>query len=391
MSAGPIQILLSILMLSSFSYCWQTNNYQRLQSAAAAISSHNLADAESELRAILADDPKEHRAENFLGVVFAERGRDPEAEQQFRRALADPRLAGARVNLALLLERQKHLGLSADYFEEACKIDPTREDSVAGLARVLRSDAQIAAQQGNNEKALADLLRARKYAPRDPDLLYDFGVVALRQSLYDDASAALQSAVELRPSFAAAWYALGRAQIGTQRFPEAETSMIRYNQLRPNDPTALYGLGLVASLQQRNLEARDFFEHSLKLQPAQTESWYELGFIDLEAKDLPRAEEEFRRALARNPKHATALLGLGQVLFQRRDFENARRTLESALQCDPKLFKAHYYLGLALSKLGDKEDSAKELKLANEMQQEEQEKSRVRLRLLGGSEIDSHP
>lgn len=370
-----------LLVVGQLAAVQRSGNLQILEDASRKIAQHELSDAERELRDLLGQDATEHRAEDLLGVIHAERGEEVLAERDFRAAMANSELAGPRINLALLLERKQELLQAADLFEAAYKIDPAREDARRGMVRVLRNDARASYNHNETEKALADLLRARKYAPNDPDVLYEFGIVCLRQNLYLDAEPALAKAVELRPNFAAAYYALGRAQIGNQEFAEAEKSMVRYNELQPNDATALYGLGLVASLQKRSEDARRYFEQSILLQPAQTESWYELGMLDLGARQLQKAEDEFQHVLNRNPRHTGALLGLAQCLFQERRYADAKAQLDAALSVDPNLSKAHYYLGLTMARLGDAASSTRELQIADRLQHEEFDRNRVQMRL----------
>jgi hypothetical protein len=45
--------------------------------------------------------------------------------------------------------------------------------------------------------------------------------------------------------------------------------------------------------------------------------------------------------------------------------------LERAVTVEPSLREAHYYLGLSYARLGRKEDSAAQLKITNELDQEE--------------------
>jgi tetratricopeptide (TPR) repeat protein len=78
--------------------------------------------------------------------------------------------------------------------------------------------AQIADRHDNSEKALAYLVAAKKRAPEDPEVLFEFGKVCLERNLVDDALSALSKAVELQPDNDSYVYALGSAQCWRRPF-----------------------------------------------------------------------------------------------------------------------------------------------------------------------------
>src|ERR1700682_4368250 len=73
-----------------------------LKDAAQSILAGDLQKAEAEIQSVLAADPKEYHALNFLGVVRAQQHREAEAEVLFKRVMAEePEFAGVHVNLGL--------------------------------------------------------------------------------------------------------------------------------------------------------------------------------------------------------------------------------------------------------------------------------------------------
>src|SRR5579864_6213009 len=81
--------------------------------------------------------------------------------------------------------------------------------------------AQIADRQDNSEKALAYLVAAKKRAPEDPEVLFEFGKVCLERNLVDDAFSALSKAVELQPDNDSYVYVLGSANVASGHLPDA--------------------------------------------------------------------------------------------------------------------------------------------------------------------------
>lgn len=281
---------------------------------------------------------------------------------------------------------EKQFDKAAIEFEEALRIKPHSVEAKTSLIAALEAAASEALTAGASEKALAHLIRARAFDSSNPDTAFKFAIVALRLSLYDDATQALTFALAKRPAAPTYIYALARALMGKGELLKAEKLFRQYLSLRPNDATGYYGLGYVLTLQKKSAEAEQQFNKSLALLPAQTEAPYQLGLITLANGDTETAAKWFERVLARAPNHAGALLGMGLVSFQRKDYVAARDNLERSIALDAAPVKAHYQLGLTYARLGEKEASERELKLAETMAREEKNRKRVVLRLFNERE-----
>jgi len=358
-------------------------NFGLLRDAAELIARGDLSRAETEIQFVLRQTPNSSRALNLLGIVRAQQHRNSEAEALFKKALQiDPGFASACVDLGLLYAQSDRGDDAIAQFRQALKLDPQRHDAANALLGVYRTQARAAVQAGNDEKALSLLIEARKIAPQDPDTLFDFGMVALRMSLLQDAVQALQQELTLRKDDAPAIYALGRAEIGMSNFEDARVQFQRYVQLRPQDASGHYALGLTLASLQQDPAARREFEESVKLDPAQTESYFRLGLLDLDQNELDRAAARFHFVLQRNPRHAGALTGMGRVDLNLKQYQAAANLLQQAADIDPGLREAHYYLGLTYARLGRTKESEQELQIATRINQEEVKKHQFGLRLM---------
>jgi len=361
-----------------------------VRSAAAALAAGDSKRADAELTAILRADPSDLHALNLLAILRARQQRNREAEELFKKAIAiQPDFASAQAGLGLLYLQMGMDNLAIPPLQEALKLDPGREDAQRALVSIWRAQAHMAASSGDLEKALALLISARKLGPDDADLQFDFGMIALRMSLFPDAVNAFKRTLRLRPDDASALYGLGRAQIGLAKFDDAEQSFVQYVQLRPNDASGHYASGFALQALQRTAEARDEYEKSIAIQPEQTESYCQLGLMELDAGDLRAAAKQFGRVLSRAPQHAGALTGMGRVRFQEKNYEEAASLLTKAVTSNPRLREAHYYLGLTDGRLGRKDDSKKELAIAAQIEHEEVEKHQNVLRILNLDQLEA--
>ncbi len=354
-----------------------------IKEAAAALAASDIQRAEGELQTILQADPKDVHALDLLAIVRVQQKREGEAETLFKQAIAlQPDFAGAHAGLGLLYAQLGENNLAVPALQTALKLDPARKDVQAVLISIWRGQAHDAAEHNELEKALALLMNARKLNPADADAQYEFGMVALRMSLFPDAIEAFGQTLKLRADDAAALYGLGRAKMSVSRFDDAQQAFERYVQLRPADASGHYALGFTLQAQQRTSEARAEYEKSIALQPRQTESCFQLGLMELDAGNSATAAKRFEQVLNRAPQHAGALTGMGRVRFQQKDYAGAVALFEKAIAANPGLREAHYYLGLTDARLGRKGDSEKELQTASRIEHDEVEKHQTVLKII---------
>ncbi len=385
-----IAFAISMLLASSSSCLAQgttPDESSLMQDAARSMVAGNLQQAESDLNSVLQTNPREYRALNLLGMIRAQQQRNAEAEKIFKTVIQQkPDFAGAHVNLGLLYLQTSRLDDAVVQFQEALRLEPGRADALGALLNTWRVQARAAVHAGDLEKALSLLIQARKASPKNADVLYDFGMVALQMSLYPDAIQAFEGVLAIRHDDANSLYGLGRAQIGLRKFEAAAETFTLYTQLYPQDASGHYARGVALASLEKISDARAQFQKSVELQPVQTESYLQLGRISLDEGDLDVAAVEFDRVLQRDPRHAQGLTGMGRVEFQRKEYAKAIELFQQSIAVDPAIRQAHYYLGLAFARTGRKEDSEKELQVASKIEHEEVEQHRNILKLLDSSQ-----
>ena len=358
-------------------------DFPLIKDAAQSITAGNLDRAERELQSVLQTSPEEFRALNLLGIIRAQQHREPEAERFFKRAIEiKPDFTSAHASLGMLYAQMSKPDEAIPELKEALRLDPGRTDASAALSGVWRDQAHTAVEQGDPEKALSLLIDARTIDANNADVQFDFGMVALRMSLFPDAVQAFQEALHLQKHDNNALYGLGRAQMGLDKYDEAQESFARFVQLQPQDASGHYALGMTLQALQRSDEARSEYEKSIQLKPEQTECYFQLGVMDLDAGDLKSAAERFSRVLKHDPHHAGALTGAGRVAFQQKEYTKAAELLQSAVAAEFSLREAHYYLGLTYARLGQTADSERELQIASQLEKEDVEKHRTVFKII---------
>ncbi len=127
-------------------------------------------------------------------------------------------------------------------FQRSISINPACAPCEQGLA-------QIAERQGDTERALAHLIAAKRQAPEDPEILFQFGKICLQRNLPDDALPALTKAVQLKPDQDSYVYVLASANVAKNHLPEAASIFSQLLQKHPQDAVLKYSLGAVDFLQ----------------------------------------------------------------------------------------------------------------------------------------------
>jgi tetratricopeptide (TPR) repeat protein len=252
-------------------------------------------------------------------------------------------------------------------FESVLKRDRGSAPAQDGEVRAAVADSLSSRNAGDQDRALSCLLRARKYVPKSPELLMDFGVQADGMQIYRDADEALTEAHALAPSDAKILYALAHVEVDEQKTGAAEANLRAYLKAMPDDPSAHYGLGHLLSMLSKYDQARREFELSIKLQPRQTESYYELGQIALALHDDATAKADYAKVLATAPHHGGALTAMGILAYRAKDYTSAERYLAQAVLDVPEYVTAHRYYAMTLSRLGRTEQSQREAAVAQEL------------------------
>jgi len=177
--------------------------------------------------AIMAD-PKNVAARVKAGQVYAKMGHDPEAIEQWNRAIAlDPQNGDAQEALAAAFARRE-LRKPMPQGSTVVTVAPPSQSPAPATAPPPLAVATAPAPPAEDEAA------ARRH--------YSAGVALIHDRKYEAAVAELDKAIALRPAYANALIARGSARISLGRYPDAAQD---YSAARAADPALaapLFGL-----------------------------------------------------------------------------------------------------------------------------------------------------
>jgi tetratricopeptide (TPR) repeat protein len=176
----------------------------------------------------------------YLGQVAEERKNLPEALHWYGEVGEGEQYVQAQIRYAQVLARQGKLDEARARLQQAAaKNSQQRVQLVLAEAQLLRD--------ANQPKAAFDLVgQALDRVPNNPELLYDYAMLAEKIERVDILEASLRKLIEIRPENAHAYNALGYSLADrNQRLPEARELIEKALQLAPDDSFIIDSMGWV--------------------------------------------------------------------------------------------------------------------------------------------------
>jgi Flp pilus assembly protein TadD len=200
------------------------------------------------------------------------------------------------------LRRAQLLGKGGDVPAARRLLASIKPADPVAQAQLLAAEAQVLRDAGQSDQAFILMQGAAKRFPNNPDLLYDFALLAEKTGHLDVMEGSLREVMRLAPENHHAYNALGY------------------------------------SLAERNVrldEARALIEKALAMAPEDPFIMDSMGWVEYRLGNLDAAEAHLRRAygLRRDPEIA---VHLGEVLWQRGKQADAQTLWREARAKDPQ-------------------------------------------------------
>ncbi|HET7765495.1 MAG TPA: tetratricopeptide repeat protein [Burkholderiales bacterium] len=176
----------------------------------------------------------------YLGQVAEERKNLPEALKWYGQVGEGEQYVQAQIRYAQVLAKQGKLDDARAHLHQAAATNPQeRIQLVLAEAQLLRD--------ANQPKAAFDLVgQALDRVPNNPDLLYDYAMLAEKIERVDILESSLRKLIEIRPEHAHAYNALGYSLADrNQRLPEAQELIEKALKLAPDDSFIIDSMGWV--------------------------------------------------------------------------------------------------------------------------------------------------
>ena len=316
----------------------------RLAYASILIDLKQLDQANHEFETIARERPDDISAIYTLGVLAMERNQSQKAEAYFLQYLQalegktgeerDP--TTALVNLSRIAAERKDYKAAQDWLaqvesydgrnpawfnvqirrtfllakegkllEARAFIQQVKASNETEQIQLIQSEAQLLRDAGLPDQAKTVLEQGIKQAPNNPDLLYDFAMLAESQKDITGMETSLRKVIELAPTSQHAYNALGYSFADRNvQLDEANTLIEKANQLAPDDPFILDSLGWVKFRLSKYDEAEQALRRAYQMRP-DAEIAVHLGEVLWTMGQKDSAKKIWRDALQKDPENQT--------------------------------------------------------------------------------------
>jgi tetratricopeptide (TPR) repeat protein len=238
--------------------------------------------------------------------------------------------------------------------------------AITGLEKILAnapasSEAHLLLGQayyraGQKDKAQEQWMAAFQLNPaavplldsQDADEWLKVGNAHASLNQLDQALAAYQTALKIRPDTAAALTNIGTVYYQQGKFDEAAQQMHKALAIDPGDAETHYMLGAT------------YVQQALGIEPNGAETPM-LGATSVQQQKLDEAEKSFNKAIELKPDLAEAYTGLGNVQLARKNTDEAVKTLQKATALKPDQAEAWLALGQAYAAQGNTTEAGQAL------------------------------
>ncbi len=231
----------------------------------------------------------------YLGQIAEDQKNYPQALRWYDEVAGGDAYLRAQIRIALVLSKQGKLD------EARAHLQQVEADSEPARVQLLLTEAQMLrdAKQGG---AAFDLIgKALERMPDQPDLLYDYAMLAEKLEHVDLLESSLKKLISLKPDHAHAYNALGYSLADRNlRLPEAQGLIEKALQLSPEDPFIIDSMGWVLFRMGKNKEALEYLRKAYATRP-DPEIAAHLGEVLWVAGERSEAEKIWLEASQKSP------------------------------------------------------------------------------------------
>jgi tetratricopeptide (TPR) repeat protein len=258
--------------------------------------------AESVLTGLLASPHRDKDGVRmYLGQIAEERKNSTEALRWYGEVGEGEHYVQAQIRYAQVLARQGKLDAARAHLQEAAaKNSQQRVVLILAEAQILR--------EANRPKDAFDLVgQALERMPNNPELLYDYAMLAEKVERVDILEASLRKLIEIRPEHAHAYNALGYSFADrNMRLPEARQLIEKALQLAPDDFFIIDSMGWVLYRMGNHRDALGYLRRAFAGRP-DPEIAAHLGEVLWVLGERDEAERVWNDANRASPDNETLL------------------------------------------------------------------------------------
>ncbi len=225
---------------------------------------------------------------------------------------------------------------------------------------LLRNLAHLQEQAGDFAGGVESLRRVTRFLPYNADAWQELGLGLGAAKSNEQAIAAFQTAIRLRPESVASLNSLAEAHAAVGQTEKAVREFREVLRRKPYWSPAHFGLGKILEATGHLEEANREYAEALKTRILTPASVNKLGALCLAKGWYDRAAENFAESLRLAPADPMTHFNLGYCLARLGRPAEAKAQYQEAIRLKPDFAEAHFSLGLELGQAGDATAAAAE-------------------------------
>ena len=282
-------------------------------------------------------------------------------------AAKSPKPASVSHELGMAYYKKADYLKAAEYLKQATAENPDDKEAVQllGLSYYLA---------GRPAEAIPYLEKVQTWYPRaNVDASYVLGISYIQNKDYPNARKAFATMFDVPPESGAAYLVTARMLFRQEFNPIAEEYAQKAIAADPKLPFAHQLLGEVHMYMSKIPEAISDFQQELAINPANASLYYKLGDAYSRVQKYDDAQRQLERSLWLDASSTGPYILMGKVLEKKGEPMLALRTLQRAANMDPNNPITHQLLGQAYRDIGKINDAERELKLAEQLRNQQNE------------------
>jgi len=231
----------------------------------------------------------------YLGQIAEDQKHYPDALRWYEEITGGEQHLQAQIRYAQVLYKQDKLDAARAYLRQI------ETDSGQARAQVLLTEAQMLRDANRTREAFDLIESALENMPDQPELLYDYAMLAEKLERMDLLESNLKKLIKLQPDHAHAYNALGYSLADRNlRLPEAQELIEKALQLAPDDPFIIDSMGWLLYRTGNNKQALEYLRRAYTAR-ADPEIAAHLGEVLWAAGEQGEAEKIWLEAVKKTP------------------------------------------------------------------------------------------
>ncbi len=292
---------------------------------------------------ILAIEPSDFNALQFLGLLYAQTNQFLKAVNFLSKALQiNPNNVDCCINYGNVLQELKRFDEAIECYDKVLRI---KKDALTYYNR-----GSALKELKRFDESLASYEQAININP-DADIYNNLGYVLQVLNRLEEALVSYDKAISIKLDHAEAYFNRSSVLQELKRFDESLTGYEQAISFKPDYAAAYNNLGNVLKELKRFDESLSSYEQAISIKPDYAEAYFNRGVVLQELNRLEGAIVSYDQAISIRPDYADAYFNRGNALKELKFLKEALVSYDQAISVKSDYVEAYNNRGVVLQEL----------------------------------------